>query len=253
MKKSSLKLMIALWPPAALQAQNQAYLVPDKQLRQLVPQLTDSGFRSLLFHLAKQGVLFLEKAEAGNLVRLTYQGTELLKAKFPALQTESQATGQEWSVLVFTEAPKSDHQFRFLRQRLLGLHAVSLNRGVYLYPGKFPESFIQECHVSYAQSLLLFSTADWLFGDLRAVILQKFQLTDLVSIYSGVSSELSQLISSFSQSKKTNHQSKKALCLLFDRWWDGIQQDSGLLAAFYPGHEPPTTWLERWQKVFFPD
>lgn len=251
MRSTSLQLLTALYPSQPDQSLSQPLLVPASQVRPLFPKLSDSGFRSLLFHLGQKGYLMVERTSDTSLVRCTFQGIELVRSQIPVFQPHWRQWQGEWAVMVFLTAPDNDRQFRYLRQALLDYHAVPLTRGVYLYPSAFPSSVVELCSSSYPHSVAILKSQQWIFGDVRSVIMQKYRLADLAATYSGVSRELNQLIAKMKADNESKDQYKKQLSLLFYRWWDVVSEDVGLTTIYFPTNPQPLPLLQQWQHYFF--
>lgn len=251
MKETTRKILLALYPAATgLQAQPETGpMLKRQQLRDLLPELTEAGFNSLIFLLLKKA--YLERQEVAGEVEysLSSYGLDELTAQFPALSPARQQWRGEWTVLVFLTAPKSDQNFRYLRQFLLSHGCFSLARAVFVYPGAPSELIKHELNASYRQGVVMLKVQDWVFGDERIIMGQKIGLKDSAEIYSGLSSELDRLTAFSTTQKEFKDQQKSDFYSIFDRLVAALASDSGLIGHYYPRVEGPLSLLARWQNM----
>jgi len=236
MKTTSKKLLFFLTRPL----QRELLLLPGSHLRGLVPELSDAGFRSLVALLKRQHLLISETVGSKKLVRISDAGIHALSRELPVLEFTLSPWQGKWSCLVFTVAPASDLQFRFLRETLIKKRAIPISRGVYLYPGEFPDSILTECRDRYRTSATIFSIADWVLGDDRQLIIEKYSLLDVAQTYSGISNEIDRLISKEKRYEAMSDQQKKHFHSLFDRIYATAEEDTGLLTYYFP--QVSTAW-----------
>ncbi len=246
MKTTSKKILFFLSRPH----HRELLLLRPDQLQRLVPELSDSGFRSLLSVLKKQRLIVAEQIGDKTWLRLSDAGVQALRQELPVLEVSLSPWQGSWSCLVFTEAPASDKQFRFLRELLLKKRAIPLSRGVYLYPGEYPESVLTECRQRYRTHVTIFSVAEWLLGDDRQLIIEKYALLDVAQTYSGISTEIDRLINKENRYESMSDPQKKHFLSLFNRLYASAVEDSGLLTYYFP--QIPTAWnlLSRLQSTF---
>lgn len=246
MKNTTRKLLFALCRPE----QKEPLYIPSFLCRELLPQLSDAGARSLFSLLKKQQYIAVDTLLSENLVRLTDGGMQALKQEMPVLGFSQSKWDGTWSALVFKDAPEQDKQFRYLREFLLKKGALSLSRGVYVYPGDWPESVITECRDRYLRAVTVFTIKEWIMGDDRSLIIEKYALLDVAQAYSGISSEIDRLISKNKAYTELNNQDKKHFLSLFDRLYHTAVDDYGLLPYYFP--QVPTLWQlsSRLQRIF---
>jgi DNA-binding transcriptional regulator PaaX len=236
MKHSTRKLLFTLCRPL----QKEPLYIPVEACREMLPQLSDAGARSLLNLLKKQQLIAVDSLLSESLVRLTDAGFHALRQELPVLAFSQSKWDGTWSALVFKEAPEYDKQFRYLRDFLLKKGALSLSRGVYVYPGEWPETVMSECRERYLTAVTIFTINEWILGDDRSLIIEKYALLDVAKAYSGISSEIDRLISKNKAYRDLNHQEKKHFLSLIDRLYYTAVDDYGLLPYYFP--QVPTLW-----------
>jgi DNA-binding transcriptional regulator PaaX len=247
MKATSRKLLFSL----ARFHKKEPLLVTLEQCQGILPGLSSSGLRSLLNHLKKQQHVSQERLTTQSRYRLTELGLSALSLEMPVFNPLTAEWNGRWSALVLQEAPRQDKQFRYLREFLLKKGSLPLTRGVYLYPGDFPESVMAECRERYPQAVMVFSVSEWLHGDERSFITEKYALLDLAQSYSGISNEIDRLINTKKSYGELNHQDKKYLFSLFDRLYQTAIEDRGFLSYYFPQVPRLEDLLSRLQSRLF--
>jgi hypothetical protein len=157
-----------------------------------------------------------------------------VEADFVALARARQSWTGEWLQLIFLDSPTTDPNFRYLRTLLLQDHCFPLKRGVYLHAGELSKQLINTLQHSYRQSLLVIKCGSWQFGDEQIVIGQKAGLSDLLSVYSGISTELDNLLTKIDNEKSLSVRQKEQIASIFERFVTVLQQDTGILPYYYP-------------------
>ena len=229
-KTQSQLLLLALFPEES----RLDSVISFERVSWLFPRLTAQGLRSLVQYLQSKGMLLYERVGQQAQLYLSEHGQISLHTLFPVLDPSRKNWAGNWSCIVFCDAPVGDKQFRYLRRVLVELKAVQLTRGVYLYPGKFPDSFAEQCRRLYLQSVVLFSVGSLELGSLRPIVLEKGDLKTLQQLYSGISSEAKQLLSQLSEAATLNNQHKVRFASLFDRYLAALKSDIGLGSYFFP-------------------
>src|SRR5687767_13547175 len=138
MKKTAQKILLSLYQP-------ETFRLSLKELEFLNENQTASGFKSIVYHLERSGYVRLERLDGEPWVSLTSHGKEAVEDLFPAFHPRHLHWEGTWSCLVFRTAPSTDPEFRYLRKLLVKVNAAALSRGVYLYPGGFPDRVLSEC------------------------------------------------------------------------------------------------------------
>jgi DNA-binding transcriptional regulator PaaX len=215
----------------------------------VLPDLTDAGFKSLLFLLEKKQLLRINKLENEFSYALSSYAESLLEEKFPALSSKNDTSSEKWSVILFLESPKTDKNFRYLRNFLTKNKAIALTRGVFLYPGSLAENIKKELASSYRNAVAVMSLDQWLIGDEYTIIGQRAGLEDLFNLYSGISSQLDSLIIILNEKKDAKNQQKETLNSVFERFLEAISVDSSLLQRYFPQVEDAKGILEKLQKA----
>ncbi len=230
MKMNARKLLFSFSRPR----QRELLPVTMEQCQYLLPTLSSSGLRSLLFLLKKQGLMTAEALGGITYWRVTDLGVQALTQDLPVLSFSEGTWDGTWACLVFKEAPSQDKQFRYLRELLIKRGALSLTRGVFLHPDHFSEEILRECQDRYRTSVTIFNVKEWVHGDDRSLIIERYALLDLAQAYSGISTEVERLINRKRVYSELTHQEKKHLFSLFDRLYLIAVDDRGLLPYYYP-------------------
>lgn len=202
-------------------------------LNVVIPNLTEGGKRSLLHVLKKNGLINSERVLGTTSIGITQHGIKALEDQFPALSSKWDAWTDNWDCLVFTQAPKSDKQFRYLRTLLVSEGAVSISRGVYASPFSFSERVTQECSDMYRDSILMFSVGSWKIASLRSLVIERYGLLDVVESYSGISNDVSRLLTSVDTNNRLLDRHKIEINLVYDRLVDVLQEDPGFCQHYF--------------------
>jgi DNA-binding transcriptional regulator PaaX len=246
MKKTSQVLLISL-----LQTKNDTPkpLLRADQLRTVVPNLSASGFRSLLYLLEHQGMIAREFMgnEFGYI--LTKLGAQALTAELPALSDRYESWEGEWVVLLFLTAPKGDPQFRYLRSLVVSQGAVALNRGVYLGAGGFSSAVMAELETTYNRSVILLQAGEWYIGSERPIVIKTLGLNDIIIAYSGISREVDRLTDKFSKKSMLNNQSKIEIYSVLTQFLTVLQEDPGFATRYMARVVSPFEILARIQRL----
>lgn len=254
MKLNSKKLLLGIWTPTHSEGAN--FAGDDGSITQnfskdivnlLVPDLQETGRRSLLHILKRQGWLTVDVIGAQQWLRPSSKSTNLIAADFPALQASSSSL--EWECIVCVKAPATDSDFRYLRTQLLLAKAIGLTRGVYLMPRKLPLALESELQSTYHAAIMRLPLRDWPVSAWWPVAEQSYNLTSLASVYSGISSQIDRLIMKDGYKKGLTDQNKYHLISLFNQFFISIQTDPGLLQYMYPQMETASSILQKWQKL----
>ncbi len=245
MKLTSQKILLSLYSPTG--SQNEGLTISFFSL--LLPELSNSGLRSLLYILEKRKSIAAEKIDLVTYYYLTKKGEEDLITLFPALKNRSNQE-LKWQCIVFKSAPKGDEQFRYLRSILVQSNAFVLSRGAYAQPGGFSKKILDLCHSLYLDSLFLFTVEEWQLGIERSVITRNFGLADLASSYSGVSRELMSLLAEIERGTRLSSQQKLMLFTAFDRFRELLKEDVGLLPYFFSQTKSAIELQEQFHQLF---
>ena len=215
----------------------------------LLPELSPAGRRSLVHHAIKQSWIRQESVAGRRWLAITPFGQRRLERLFPALRPSADTWQGDWSLITFLRPPSSDRSFRYLRHALLKQSALGLSRGTYLIPGALPLEIMELLDSIYRQSVMVARVGEWSFGDVRAVLEQQLQLSALSSGYSGISTELAELLLKDRQFTILTDQQKTALFSVFNRLYSLIQKDHGLLFHFQPQTPSPQLLIRQFQTI----
>ena len=245
MKDNSKKILLFLYS-----GNNEERWLTSSGIRVILPDLTDAGYKSLLFLLEKKQFLKVDKTTEEFRYSLSSYGKSFLEDKFPALLAKSDKEQEAWKIIIFLDSPKTDKNFRYLRSFLSKNKAISLTRGVFLYPGNLSELIKKELESSYRNAVVVMELGNWLIGDEFTIMGQKAGLDDLFSLYSGISKELESLIIILSEKNSANDGQKKQLFSVFNRFVEAVSADNTLLFYYFPQVETVLTLLQKLQKAF---
>ncbi|MFZ5376877.1 MAG: hypothetical protein ACOZAN_04415 [Patescibacteria group bacterium] len=229
MKENSKKILLWLYPVDAT-----TRWVRKTDFEWLIPDLSSSGLRSLLFYLQHNEMISYEKVAGDDLISLTSYGKKAISDSFPVFSEERQAWHGDWIMVVFQQPPKMDASFRYLRKILLTTGFLSLARGVFIYPSELPDSIKELLHKLYRNSVAVIRFRQWAFGDERKIIGQKSGLIDQIELYSSISKELQQLLRKKMITGELNYQQKSALLSVFNRFYTLLTQDIGVSHHYFP-------------------
>lgn len=205
------------------------------QISLVVPSLSPAGLSSLLYLLEKRQMVESHQLGGELVYGLTQYGGKVVENEIPAISIDRWDWQGEWTVVVGIKAPKSDQNFRYLREQLTTHQFISLTRAVFLYPGtKLPARLQTTLETLYPHSVVVMAVARWQWGDEPAIIGQRTELFSLMEVYSGISSEISRLIVPNKTQKEIDHQSKLPISSLFDRLYAGLKSDFGLGKRYFP-------------------
>jgi DNA-binding transcriptional regulator PaaX len=229
MKDNSLRILTWLYPK-----DNQSRWVDVEELALFLPNMTPAGLQSSLFFLQQKKQLVLEKIDLVQAVSITSHGKKSLEKAIPAFSQQRRQWRGEWWAIVFLQAPKHDKNFRFLRRVLLAEHSLPLTRGIFLFPGQLSEKISYELRNSYEGNVMVAPFKNWTFGDDKEIIGSILEMSDLANSYSSISKEITSLLEKETNIKGLSDQSKIAISSVFDRLYNSLKNDFGILHEYYP-------------------
>ncbi len=245
MKENTERILLALYPSDDAQ-----WGLSKQVLYGLVPHLSAGGKRSLLHLLQSDGSIALAQIGSETQVYLTPTGKRLLEQRFPALSDRWATWDGKWGCCVFVEAPTFDTQFRYLRQLVLKEGFFAVSRGVYFAPFPFSQVAMTELGERYAQATTVFTIASWQFEREQSFVLNELGIADVLTAYSGVSTEITQLLATFSDTTKATDQQKAQIYTVYDRFWEALGQDPGFAAAYGAKGYRPTSLIHSLHALF---
>lgn len=215
----------------------------------VVPDLSESGLRSLLSQLRKRKWVTLDTVGVDRYLAITSYGISEIVAHFPALSDQIDTWEGEWKLLVFLTSPSFDPQFRFLRHFLLQYHFGQLSRGVYLYPFQLPPEVVHQLSF-YPGSVVVVATKEWQVGDERSTMGSLFSLTDLCNSLSGISKEVNELLAINTGKKELMSQNRDSFYVVFDRLLSILEFDLGIHRRYFPQVKTSKALLCDLQQLF---
>lgn len=249
MKQNAQKILLSLY---SLSDNGQVHndVFKSQELRAILPGMTEGGFRSLILFMERKNWIVKDTLQSNQLLSITQQGTEALRSKFPALQSEWRQWNGKWQALIFLKASKADKQFRYLRQTLTQLHALPLSRGVYLFPRLAPPEVLHLCQTLYSDSVALFSVGEWYQGLDRPIITKYYDLAGLTNSYSSISNDINKLLVKINSKKLRTNQYKIDISTVIDRFIASLKEDPGFLQYYFPGEPDALSTLGELRKIF---
>lgn len=197
------------------------------EIQTILGDISESGLRSLMFIALQKGWLRRQGGYFTPGVSLTRLGAAQLKPQFPALFPPT----EDWSVLIFLQSNANDPSFRYLRKQLVGIHNLQISRGAYVMRGKLPNTLMTLLQSSYQQNVLVLHIDNCEFGDIWVLADQKFSLSDIVKIYSGISTEVDDLLKVKQQNSSLTQPAKQQLSSVFDRYYQNLLSDPGFYSS----------------------
>ncbi len=241
MKANSKKILLWLYPLT-----EEKRRVPEQDMEWVVRDLTAAGRRSLVRLLIEEQLIFSDELAGEKQLVISSHGQRQLEAEFPFLKLRHEWQG-DWSQILFLQAPETDKSFRYLRSLLVKHLAFSLKRGVYMYPGKLPHEVLTVLDQDYRGAVAVVSVVQWQFGDEDIIIGQQAQLQSLIDIYSGISKEIKSLLGVKDKEKRLPKRVKNRLFSLYDRFYQSVSRDLGIISYYYPQQSDGVTVLREMQ------
>lgn len=234
MKRNTSQLLLWLYPGK----QNASDLsfkrsVSISEIQIVMPKISDSSLRSLLFLMNKKAWLEIITLESEKYLSITKEGISQLEAQFPALKLGSSVISH-WTIIIFLEPPKNDKNFRYLRRFLLDKKNIQLTRGVYLSPLALDIQTTQLLEKLYKNYVLVVEADNFLFSDVGRIIGSKINLSDTLNILSGLSRELDEVIDKKNIEKRFTDKQKNTISSIFNRLFNLIEQSYCLESYFFP-------------------
>ncbi len=248
MKDNSKKILLWLYP---IKNQNGNNIVPRlvkiEQLKIILPDLKQTSLRSLINLLLNKQYINQLITDDCKQVSITNTGMKALEEEIPALNDFSLTN--HWRVINFLEPPKNDLAFRYLRRFLLNRKAIAINRGVYLFAQDLDIQTQNLLNSFYLGNVIVFKTDTFYYADIIQIIGHKTSLSDTISLLSGISKEINQLLIKIDQQKRLNDHQKKQINSLFCRLLNLLETDSSLLRKIYPQVKNAQDYLSMLQKI----
>lgn len=244
MKTSSLHLLLGLYS----REKEEVIELPLSAAKNILHNLSDSGQRSLLYHLQRQGLVLSKSIGEKKRLVITSHGRELLEGTFPALKPPDRV--DHWYVLVFVKSPSQDPQFRYLRSLVMKSGALAITKGVFIFPNFLPTAVKTECQTRYMLSVIIWRVHNWELGDEMSIVIKGFKLQDVTQIYSGISNELASLTTKIENNIELKNQYKNDIFMAFDRFVKMLTSDFGLTSVYFPQEIAALEILSEFQKLF---
>ncbi len=213
MRQTTAKILLATYPSSP----DVGRLVACSGLATLTPELTDRGFESLIALLKNRQWLLSSVLPDGVYVQLTALGLEAIRAQFPALDIPTNNTATDWYLILFSTAPTGDPSFRYLRRLLLRHAAVQLGRSQYVFSQVIPSEVELVLKRLYGTAVYVCRVSAWMAGFISPRILNQKQVSELITISSGLSKQTDKLLARFYSNKRLTINDKKTINQLYDQ------------------------------------
>jgi len=245
MKENSLKLLLNLVSKSGEQRSVRVTALKNT----VFPNLKSSSFRSLLYLAKARGWLDLQTVAGERVIIGNRQALTVLEPHFPALLGVWDNWEGQWLSLVFNRPPKTDKQFRFLRNWCQAHHCLQLSRGVYLAPDVYLTNYLSELKPIYDHSIYILSSREWQNDNVDQVAREKYQVVELSNQYSGISNQINGLLKIIDLQKKLDDQHIEQLPALFERLFVAITADLGVIRYYFPHLESVWSLIGGWQSL----
>jgi hypothetical protein len=228
MRSSSKKLL--LW----LYSSGESFRrIDHSQLRYLLPKISLEGKRSLIYYLQTKKMLSLEKFGDKKFLSLTSFGKDFIETNFFFLNQERKKWTGNWIMIVIASKGREKANFRVLRSFLMKNGCISFERGIYLYPGNFDYSIKSYLQINFSDSVVVVNLKEWLYGDHRMIIMNRFQLMELANQYSDISKEIVKLLRKNKNKKELSDRDNIEIFSLYERLFPLFVEDMGLLNYYF--------------------
>jgi hypothetical protein len=251
LKKNSLMLLSWLYPSQT------SRWISIHDLKFLLPSLSSDGIRSLVGVLTKANLiekvpldLIDEGQSTQTVIRATSYATDAVSSQFSAFRFMHEAWKGQWSLICFIDSPKSDPQFRYLRNKLVAQKAGQIKSGLYAYPGELPPELFHQLTQLYVGSVAVWKTDSWRFGDERQIIGKIFGLNDEAQSFSSLSNQLTQLLNDLKYNNGLIEPVKKNLFMVFNRWVVTMEDSAGIYSWYFPQVKKPNDFLSEFHAIY---
>lgn len=249
MKINTKKILLWLYPIKTQSAENQAARLMDvAELKIILPDIKKTSLRSLLNLLIRNNYVRMLNLPNQKQLTITDTGMKAIEAQISALKSFYSPITQWW-VINFLKPPKTDQSFRYLRRFLLNKKAITLTRGVYLFAQELDSEVEYLLGNLYQGSVIVFKTDTFLYTDMLQLIGKKINLSDTLSLLSGISKEIDQLLVKIDKQKRLTSHQKKQINSLFCRLFELVESSFGLVSNFYPQAKDALDYLKKLQKI----
>lgn len=245
MKQTTQRLLLSLYSQT-----DQVVQFPYALSELLLLELTPGGRRSLLYLLENQGLIYKESLAGQLTLTISQEGREAIEAVFPSLQIQNDSWQGGWIMLSFLTAPDRDKNFRYLRKALVQANALPISRGAYAFPNKLPEALAWEIGNLYTGNVLVSEiSSEQAGGTLRSKIIEHYHLPDLISAYSGISTEIQQLLKQNRNLERLTDKQKSSIAAVLTRIVELGAQDLGIIRYYYPNSINLKKLIEMFQQL----
>lgn len=220
-------------------------LLSEAELSLALSEISLSGLRSLLYGLVKKQLISKQHRGTTSAYCLTSLGRDWCRQSFPALMSQTLAM----TILISRKAPITDRGFHYLRQSCLRGGGLMMARGVYLFPLGVSPSLRNQIEKLYRNNVVLMRVSEIESGFDWQTITESSELWDVASVYSGISKDVSRLLSQNLTHKSMLDSQKKQISLLINQFILNLKNDTGLHTTSLPEKESPLFLLSQLQKL----
>ena len=207
----------------------QKTMISSAQLAWLLPSITASGQRSLLYLMVNNGLLSQVGGVAEGTYVITQKGVDVSSQLFPAFNSGWSTWDQSWSVISFISDTEAKYDYRKLRAEMPKNRYFPLSRGTYVTPQHLAAPVLELCNREYRGGVITSVTTTSLVNDYSTWNYIKENQRDLHQIYSGLSRESARLLASFDAKKSSSSKDKNSIAAVLDSFFQICVEDTGLV------------------------
>ncbi len=248
MKINTQKLLLFLY---FSQVKNRKTVYEDIFL--LFPDLSAGGVRSFIHLLKAKQLLQSVIINQQTTFQITPYGELMIKKKFPFLEQslesrDQDVTSEKYHCLILGKPHPQDLHFRQLKKYLTQYHFSNVQRGVYLLKGEISSEFISLCQEKYFSSVLLFAVQEWHIPNIYLFMGNAKNYSDVLSLLSGISREVGDVIRKKDSTSLRKHQSKIDLHSVFTQVFHLLKEN---LTFFYTHQQLRKEFFSLVDELFF--
>lgn len=210
-----------------------------EQLYRLIP-FAPVSIRGAVSQLKEESIISAYQREGLTRILLTSTGREQLRTEFEGLRVVPGKRETTWTVCLFLDASESKGReakpiLRPVRARLLEAGFLSLERGMYVYPGVCPASLVtQLSHLHALHRVLVFETKRLVVGDERAIVRSLFDIKQISKASELLSKSLSSMAGQLTRKEKLHPQTREAFILLLPKLMEFFSKNVSIPDNYFP-------------------
>lgn len=207
-------------------------LFKTENIRLLFDQLSDDGWRSMLFLLQKKGLVEL-RASVGegksSYIRITSLGKRVIESEMAVLDRNWPSwDGERWAVLMIRgekgEKQRGELTKLIKRKKLI---TIPIGCGGWLMPEFEADKLLLYMDQEYLNFFWLWKIERWEVGDWSSLIFEHGEIEFYMNFYSRVSSEAKLLLNKMNGKKSRSDRDKTRFVDLFNKVFITASLDPG--------------------------